>query len=82
MFRLRYAPRSFNLSVDKRLATVNPSASIVRVHPVVATAQPLPRLSKQTTFKRYGAISTLNKFFTYSVLLRQIRTLIFRHYNF
>ncbi len=62
MFRLRYAPRSFNLSIDERLATVNTSASGVRVQPVVATAQTLPRLSKQTTFKRYGAISPLKKF--------------------
>jgi hypothetical protein len=61
-YRIKYSARSFLLSVDDRLATVNPSASIVRVEPFGPERPERPK--KAARVARYGATTSrlfLNK---------------------
>lgn len=51
-YRVKYSARSFLLSVDERLATVNPSASIVRVQPFGLDRPERPKKA------RYGATTS------------------------
>jgi hypothetical protein len=55
-YRVKYSARSFLLSVDQRLATVNPNASVVRVEPYGPTRP--ERQKKTARLARYGATAS------------------------
>jgi len=63
-FRVKYSNRSFLLSIDERLATVNPNATIVRVEPCTSQGQgaqqPKPKPPQERTDRRrhYGATTS------------------------
>ena len=52
-YRVKYSAQSFLLSVDDRLATVNPNASIVRVKPYGPERPDRPK--KAARLASYGA---------------------------
>ena len=55
-YRVKYSARSFLLSVDERLASVNPQASIVRVEPFGPDRPERPK--KAARLARYGATTS------------------------
>ena len=55
-YRVKYSANSFLLSVDERLATVNPHASIVRVEPFGPTRPERPK--KSARLASYGATAS------------------------
>ena len=59
-YRVKYTQRSFLLSIDDRLATINPRASIVRVQPVDPTRpqQQQQQQKQQQRKRKYGTTSS------------------------
>lgn len=60
-YRVKYSQRSFLLSVDDRLATINPRANIVRVQPVDPNQQQQQQHTQQqpkNRVRKYGATSS------------------------
>lgn len=57
-YRVKYSARSFLLSVDERLASVNPQASIVRVEPFGPERPDRPKKTTRLIRARYGATTS------------------------
>ena len=68
-YRVKYSARSFLLSVDERLATVNPNASILRVEPFGPERPGRPK--KAARLARYGATSSSRLLINHSIRLHK-----------